>query len=175
MTSTLILGGRRSGKSARAQALASTFAEVTLIATATASDGEMAERITRHQADRPAHWHTVESPLYLASALQQADAAGCCLLVDCLTLWQTNLLLAEDETLLARETDALLAILPRLQAEVILVSNEVGWSIVPESALARRFADEVGRLHQRLAAACQRVELVVAGLPLTMKNETGTR
>lgn len=170
MPRTLILGGRRSGKSARAQQLAAQSADVVLIATATACDEEMTVRIAHHRRTRPAHWQVCEEPQALASALQRLAQPHRCVLVDCLTLWQTHLLLQTDEATLQRETDALLAVLPTLPGDILLVSNEVGWSIVPESPLARRFADEVGRLHQRLAAVCERVELVVAGLPLCMKG-----
>ncbi|WP_374335443.1 bifunctional adenosylcobinamide kinase/adenosylcobinamide-phosphate guanylyltransferase [Leeia sp.] len=170
MSRTLILGGRRSGKSARAQQLAAQAAEVVLIATATACDEEMTARIVHHRQSRPAHWQVCEEPERLADALLQLAQPQRCLLVDCLTLWQTHLLLQTDEATLQRETDAVLAVLPQLPGEVVLVSNEVGWSIVPESPLARRFADEVGRLHQRLAVVCERVELVVAGLPLCLKG-----
>ncbi|MCB6182563.1 bifunctional adenosylcobinamide kinase/adenosylcobinamide-phosphate guanylyltransferase [Leeia sp. TBRC 13508] len=171
MSSTLILGGRRSGKSRRAQALAEAYSDVVYIATATAWDEEMVERIAHHQSDRPSSWKTVESPLLLAETLLEYDHSGRCLLVDCLTLWQTNLLLLDNPQLMRQEVKALQALLPKLSAEVLLVSNEVGWSIVPENALARQFADEVGRLHQQLAACCNRVELVVAGIPVTIKAE----
>ncbi len=168
--SILILGGRRSGKSARAQSLASRFDDVCVLVTAEAGDAEMDERILRHRADRPAHWRTVEVPRRLAERLKEQSAPGRCLVVDCLTLWQTNLLLDGDEAAWAAENAALLDCLPNLPGEILLVSNEVGWGVVPDNALARRFADEVGRLHQRLAACCDRVELVVAGLPMVVKE-----
>ncbi len=169
----LILGGARSGKSALAGRRAEAFAQVVWIATAEARDAEMAERIARHRAERPAHWQTVEEPLSLAAALRRhaGNAAGAdvCLVVDCLTLWLTNLLLAEDAGLLERETAALLDTLPALPGAIVLVANEVGLGIVPENALARRFRDEAGRLNQRVAAACERVTFVAAGLPLVLK------
>ena len=168
--STLILGGRRSGKSARAQAMASCFEDVCVLVTAEPGDAEMDERIRRHQADRPVHWSTVEAPRRLPAVLTAYAAPNRCLVVDCLTLWQTNLLLDDDEAAWAAENNALLDCLPELPGEILLVSNEVGWGVVPDNALARRFADEVGRLHQRLAACCDRVELVVAWLPLVVKG-----
>lgn len=166
----LILGGMRSGKSRYAQtrAQASGLA-VTYIATAVAGDAEMAARIERHRADRPAAWTLVEEPLALAAALGQHAAPQRCVIVDCLTLWLTNLLLA-DEAALALERDALLAVLPTLRGRIILVSNEVNMGVVPMDALSRRFCDEAGFLHQALAACCQRVVLLVAGMPLTVKE-----
>jgi adenosylcobinamide kinase/adenosylcobinamide-phosphate guanylyltransferase len=166
----LILGGARSGKSALAlRRAAESGRAVVWIATAEARDAEMAERIVRHRAERPANWQTVEEPLHLAETLRRVTSADICVVVDCLTLWLTNLLLAEDETLLFRETTALLAVLPTLPGQIILVANEVGLGIVPENALARRFRDEAGRLNQRVAVACERVTFVAAGLPLALK------
>lgn len=164
----LILGGARSGKSALAErrAQASGLA-VVYVATGSAGDGEMQQRIAHHRARRPAHWRTVEEPLRLAAVLQAEAAAERCLIVDCLTLWLTNLLLGPG---LEPEREALLAALPALPGRVILVSNEVGCGIVPMNELARRFADEQGRLNQAAAAACQRVTLVAAGLPLELKG-----
>ncbi|WP_199098872.1 bifunctional adenosylcobinamide kinase/adenosylcobinamide-phosphate guanylyltransferase [Dyella sp. ASV21] len=170
---TLILGGARSGKSALAERLAHESGHpVTYIATAQAHDGEMAARIAHHRASRPAHWVSVEEPLALAAVLRAHARPGHCVLVDCLTLWLSNLLGAEDPSLLARERDALLAALPSLTGQVMLVSNEVGLGVVPMGELTRRFVDEAGRLHQALAASCERVVLVAAGLPLTLKNES---
>jgi len=165
----LILGGARSGKSALALRRAEAFEQVVWIATAEAHDAEMAERIARHRAERPAHWQTVEESLGLASALQTCCGAEACVVVDCLTLWLTNLLLAEDAGLLEREIAALLGALPDLPGQAIFVANEVGLGIVPENALARRFRDEAGRLNQTLAAACDSVTFVAAGLPLRLK------
>ena len=168
----LILGGARSGKSAFAQrqALASGFA-VTYLATAEAGDAEMATRIAHHRAERPADWGLVEEPLALAAALRAHATPDRCLLVDCLTLWLNNLLAAGDTTL-HQELDALLTTLPTLPGRILLVSNEVGQGIVPLNPLARRFRDEAGRLHQAVAACCDRVSLVIAGLPLTLKEQT---
>ncbi len=180
----LILGGARSGKSLLAEQRAGASGlPVTYIATAEARDGEMARRIAHHRQRRPADWASIEEPIALAARLQQLAAPGHCLLVDCLTLWLSNLLFAGraaeqaeagqaiDCPLFTEQTQALLAVLPTLPGQVILVSNEVGWGIVPMHPVSRLFADEQGRLNQRVAALCQRVTLVAAGLPLTLKME----
>lgn len=167
----LILGGVRSGKSALAEQRAlGSGRQVTYIATATAGDAEMAARIAHHRQRRPAVWHIVEEPLLLATALQNHATDNHCIIVDCLTLWITNLLLADDTSLLERERAALLELLPSLPGQIVLVSNEVGLGIVPLGELSRRFADEAGRLHQQLASRCERVTFVAAGLPLTLKG-----
>lgn len=166
----LLLGGARSGKSALAlRRAAESGRTVVWIATAEAGDDEMMARIARHRAERPTHWRTVEETLHLADTLRRTASADSCVVVECLTLWLTNLLLAEDATLLACETGALLDILPTLPGQIILVANEVGLGIVPENALARRFRDEAGRLNQAVAALCERVTFVAAGLPLVLK------
>lgn len=166
----LILGGARSGKSGYAEAEARRSGlEVVYLATAEAGDGEMQERIRHHRARRPAEWLCVEEPLALAAALEHHAATGRCLLVDCLTLWLSNLLIAGDERLRA-ERAALLASLEALPGRIILVSNEVGQGIVPLGELSRRFVDEAGWLHQDLAALCERVVFVVAGLPQVLKD-----
>lgn len=163
----LIIGGARSGKSGYAEKLArAQDGAVTYIATGTAGDAEMAARIAHHRAQRPADWPTVEEPLALAAALRQHAAPAACLLVDCLTLWLSNLLCAGREA----EIEGLLSILPDLPGHLILVSNEVGAGIVPENALARRFRDAQGRLNQQVAALADRVTLVAAGLPLILKQ-----
>ncbi len=165
-----ILGGARSGKSAFAQRRAlDSGLNVIYLATAQAGDAEMVERIARHRAERPADWGLVEEPLALADALKAHATPDRCLLVDCLTLWLSNLLVAGDERL-ATETQNLLDILPALPGQVLLVSNEVGQGIVPANPLARRFRDEAGRLHQSVANRCDRAIFVVAGLPLTLKD-----
>ncbi|MDD3447870.1 MAG: bifunctional adenosylcobinamide kinase/adenosylcobinamide-phosphate guanylyltransferase [Gammaproteobacteria bacterium] len=167
----LILGGARSGKSTLAERLAlESGMEVIYLATAAPADAEMAERIARHRARRPGHWGLVEEPVALAAALTRHAAGGRCLLVDCLTLWLTNLLALEDGARLAAERGALLEILPDLPGRLILVSNEVGLGIVPANGLARRFRDEAGWLHQALAARCERVVFTAAGLPLVLKG-----
>lgn len=171
MTATLVLGGARSGKSAFAQKAAETAAGVgppVLIATGQAFDDEMADRIVRHQADRGESWITVEAPLALPAAIA-ALPADTVAVVDCLTLWLSNLLMAErDVEAAAAELVAAAAACP---AQLWLVSNEVGLGIVPETPLGRRFRDEAGRLHQRLAAAVDEVYFVAAGLPLRLKPQ----
>ncbi|MBL8259780.1 MAG: bifunctional adenosylcobinamide kinase/adenosylcobinamide-phosphate guanylyltransferase [Candidatus Competibacteraceae bacterium] len=169
---TLILGGARSGKSAFAQRQALEGGlEVIYVATGQAGDGEMAERIARHRAERPATWGLVEEPLALAAALRARATPERCLLVDCLTLWLTNLLAAGDRRA-EREIRGLLDLLPALPGHVLFVSNEVGQGIVPIHPLARRFRDEAGRLHQAVARQCDRVTFIVAGLPLVLKDRS---
>jgi adenosylcobinamide kinase/adenosylcobinamide-phosphate guanylyltransferase len=183
----LIFGGARSGKSALAeQRAAAGGGRVIYVATARAEDDEMRRRIAHHQARRPASWGLVEAPLALAAALRQNAAPDVCLLVDCLTLWLSNLLFAGqaaqqaeageaiDCRLLRDETEALLDALPRLPGQIVVVSNEVGWGIVPMAPVARLFADEQGRLNQRVAAVCDRVTLVAGGLPLQLKPSPRT-
>jgi adenosylcobinamide kinase / adenosylcobinamide-phosphate guanylyltransferase len=173
---TLILGGVRSGKSRYAGELAAAHGHaVTVIATGAAQDEEMAARIEAHRASRPAQWSVVEEPLRLAAALRAAAAPRGVIVVDCLTLWLSNLLCLEDEDLMQRECASLIETLPALGADCILISNEVGFGIIPASALARRFGDEAGALHQRLAQLCDRVILMVAGLPLTLKTADSSR
>ena len=172
---TLILGGARSGKSRHAEQLAhASGLRVTYIATAQALDDEMHARIAQHQRNRPAHWRTVESPIQLAAALRAHDTSDACLLVDCLTLWLTNLMLADVPDLLASETQALWDTLPQLHARLIFVANEVGLGIVPDNPLARRFRDEAGRLNQRLAAQCYHVLFIAAGLRISLKPVAAT-
>jgi adenosylcobinamide kinase/adenosylcobinamide-phosphate guanylyltransferase len=167
----LILGGARSGKSRLAEKLAGDSAlAVTYIATSQPLDGEMNQRIAHHRERRPAYWGLIEEPVELARVLQQAAGEGRCLLVDCLTLWLTNLLMLEDAERLAAERDALLQCVATLPGEIIFVSNETGMGVVPLGELTRRYVDEAGWLHQALAERCQRVVLTVAGLPLTLKG-----
>ncbi|MCS3466829.1 adenosylcobinamide kinase/adenosylcobinamide-phosphate guanylyltransferase [Pseudomonas sp. JUb42] len=168
----LILGGARSGKSRLAERLATESGlEVTYIATSQPIDGELNERVALHRQRRPEHWGLIEEPLQLARILRDNARGGRCLLVDCLTLWLTNLLMLEDEPQrLALERDALLACLADLPGEIIFVSNETGMGIVPLGELTRRYVDEAGWLHQVLAERCERVVLSVAGLPLTLKG-----
>lgn len=172
MTTTLVLGGARSGKSAFAQKAAEKAAVLgrpILIATGQAFDDEMAERIARHRADRGESWTTVEAPLDLAEAIEAlpADAVA---VVDCLTLWLSNLMLAEREVEVA--ASPLIEAVAASPARLWLVSNEVGLGIVPETPLGRRFRDEAGRLHQRLATVTDEVYFVAAGLPLRLKPQT---
>jgi adenosylcobinamide kinase/adenosylcobinamide-phosphate guanylyltransferase len=182
----LIIGGARSGKSALAemQARHSGLA-VVYLATARAEDAEMARRVAHHRQRRPVHWTCIEEPLELAAALRRCAAADTCIVVDCLTLWLSNLFFAGraaaqaeagecvDCPLLTDQIAALLASLPALPGRLILVSNEVGCGIVPMNPLARMFADELGRLNQQVAAVCDRVTLTVAGLPLELKGPAG--
>lgn len=163
------MGGVRSGKSRHAEELAARHGAVTVIATATAGDEEMAARIAAHRARRPSHWRVREEPIVLGGALLEVSRPGSMVIVDCLTLWLTNILVQSDERLLQRESAALLAAVRSAPGAVALVSNEVGCGIVPINELARRFADEAGSLHQRLAQVCDRVVWMVAGLPLTVK------
>lgn len=167
----LILGGARSGKSrlAERQAADSGLA-VVYIATSQPLDGEMSARVAHHRARRPDHWSLVEEPVELARVLREHASAGTCLLVDCLTLWLTNLLMLEDEARLAAERDALLACIAELPGRVLLVSNETGLGVVPLGELTRRYVDEAGWLHQALAERCTRVTFTVAGLPMLLKG-----
>jgi adenosylcobinamide kinase/adenosylcobinamide-phosphate guanylyltransferase len=178
----LILGGARSGKSRHAEQLARAAAlPVAYIATARAGDAEMAARIAQHRAGRPAAWHTIEAPVDLAAALRGAAAPGKLVIVDCLTLWLSNLLFdlhPEDPAHgpvtppphYEEQRAALLLCLPRLPGTVLCVSNEIGFGVVPMGALTRFFADEMGRLNQEVAALAARVTLMVAGLPVGLKG-----
>lgn len=166
--STLVLGGARSGKSRHAQALAEAAGgRLVYVATAQAFDDEMADRISRHQADRDARWTTVEAPLDLAATVARHASPDVTLLVDCLTLWTSNLLLAEKPWEL--ELDALTAAVASNKGRMILVSNEVGLGIVPDNALARRFRDMAGTINQKIAAVATHVHFVAAGLSLVLK------
>ncbi|WP_346840783.1 bifunctional adenosylcobinamide kinase/adenosylcobinamide-phosphate guanylyltransferase [Metapseudomonas otitidis] len=167
----LILGGARSGKSRLAERQAADSGlTVVYIATSQPLDGEMSARVAHHRARRPDHWGLVEEPVELARVLREHASAGTCLLVDCLTLWLTNLLMLEDEARLAAERDALLACIAELPGRVLLVSNETGLGVVPLGELTRRYVDEAGWLHQALAERCTRVTFTVAGLPMLLKG-----
>ncbi|MES5537078.1 bifunctional adenosylcobinamide kinase/adenosylcobinamide-phosphate guanylyltransferase, partial [Acinetobacter baumannii] len=144
---------------------------VTYVATAQALDPEMQSRIAHHQNQRPAHWSLVEEPLFLAKTLQKIDRPNQIILVDCLTLWLTNLLLLEDQNIQQFECEQLLKILPTLESEVILVSNETGLGVVPLGEISRRFVDEAGRLHQALGQIANKVVFCVAGFPMILKGE----
>ena len=166
---TLVVGGARSGKSGLAERLITeTGRPRRYIATAEAWDDEMRDRIARHRADRGADWVTVEAPLDLAAALAAARPEEM-VLIDCATLWLSNHLLADHD--LEAETARLLSALATCPAPVAVVSNEVGWGIVPDNALARRFRDAQGRLNQRIAAQAGLVIGVMAGLPVMLKGE----
>ena len=165
---TLVLGGARSGKSRHAESLAEARpGDCVYLATAEPLDAEMAARIRAHQAGRGERWRTVEEPLELSDALREAAGSDRVVLVDCLTLWLSNLLGAGRDPDL--ETDKLVTALTGLSGPVVLVSNEVGQGVVPDNALARAFIDHAGRLHQAVAAVAQSVIFMVAGLPLQMK------
>ncbi|NUG11079.1 bifunctional adenosylcobinamide kinase/adenosylcobinamide-phosphate guanylyltransferase [Acinetobacter seifertii] len=168
----LILGGARSGKSRLAEQTAiSTQLPVTYVATAQALDPEMQSRIAHHQNQRPVHWALVEEPLFLANALKKIDQPNQIILVDCLTLWLTNLLLLEDQSVQKFEYGQLLKVLPTLESEIILVSNETGLGVVPLGEISRRFVDESGRLHQALGQIADKVVFCVAGFPMILKGE----
>jgi len=167
MAIILITGGARSGKSVRAEARARAFAgKPVYIATAEALDAEMADRIARHRARRGNEWLERETPLELVAALDETDGGGA-RLVDCLTLWLSNLLHAGRDWTSA--TAALTDALARQRSPVVLVTNEVGLGIVPDNALARRFRDAAGIMNQTIARAADEVEFVVAGLPVRIK------
>ncbi|WP_286237325.1 bifunctional adenosylcobinamide kinase/adenosylcobinamide-phosphate guanylyltransferase [Neptuniibacter halophilus] len=166
----LILGGARSGKSRIAQErAAATTSPVIYIATARVGDTEMEQRIELHRQNRPAEWQVLEVPEALPAELKRLSGQGCTVLVDCLTLWLTNLLLQSEQTMqqgMAELTGAV----AQFQGDLILVSNEVGWGIVPMGELSRQFQDNTGRLHQDLAALVERVTLSVAGIALEVKG-----
>ena len=165
---TLVLGGARSGKSRYAEGLFAAWpGERVYLATAEAGDAEMQARIRHHRERRGEAWMTVEEPLELAAALVREAQGGRAVLVDCLTLWLSNITLAERD--IEAEAAALIAALGRCAGPIVLVSNEVGQGIVPENPLARRFRDDAGRLHQEVARVADRVVLVTAGLAQILK------
>ena len=168
----LILGGARSGKSRLAEQIAKDSGlSIVYIATAQALDEEMQQRIQHHQQQRPSHWQLCEEPIFLADQLLQLDQENQLILVDCLTLWLTNLLLAEDAALQQQQTEKLLKVLPQLKSDIVLVSNETGLGVVPMGEISRRFVDEAGRLHQALGQLADKVVFCVAGFPMILKGE----
>ncbi len=175
LETSLILGGARSGKTRRALGLAATRTHPVYIATAEAFDDEMAERIAAHRAERGSAWTTVEAPIELAAAIDEVGrvsretgrTAETAIVIDCLTLWLSNLMHAERD--IASETESLLAAMSRSYCPVLVVSNEVGLGIVPDNAMARAFRDHQGRLNQAVASAVPVVEFVTAGLPRRLK------
>jgi len=172
MIKQLILGGVRSGKSKIAQQLAiDSHLDVIYIATSEARDAEMQTRINQHRAQRPSHWQTIEESLCLAQTIEQHADQQHCILVECLTLWLSNLLMLKNSDRLRTELSAFTTLITRLQSPVILVSNESNMGVTPLGELSRHYCDEMGILHQQLAAQCDRVILSVAGLPLTLKGE----
>ena len=174
MSSLFVLGGARSGKSRHAIAAQPARARVAFIATAEPGDPDMTARIARHRAERPPHWTTIEEPVDLAArirALRGIDAA----IVDCITLWISNLMLRgdPDEAILGA-ADGLARLLPACAFDVTLISNEVGEGVHPETEAGLRFRDLLGSVNQRFAAACDRVVLMVAGLPLALKTPSSS-
>ena len=170
----LVLGGARSGKSRYAEQQAvQSGKEVLYIATAEAGDAEMALRIKHHRESRSQHWQTIEEPIKLAEVIQKYSQKNNCLLVDCLTLWLSNILFDKQGELqlqrFEKEIKALLDVLEQVSGQVILVSNEVGQGVVAIDKMTRRFVDEAGFLHQKIAQISQRVVLVTAGLPQVLK------
>ena len=167
----LILGGARSGKSRYAEQIAQDLNHpVIYVATAQAHDVEMQQRIEHHQQQRPCAWKSVEEPLFLADQLLAHDRAEQVILVDCLTLWMSNLLLHEDARLQQQQCQKLYETLPTLQSHIILVSNETGLGVVPLGQLSRQFVDESGRLHQQLGQLADGVYFCVAGFPIKLKG-----
>jgi adenosylcobinamide kinase / adenosylcobinamide-phosphate guanylyltransferase len=164
---TLILGGARAGKSRFAEEIIERTAEPALcLATAEPRDEEMRLRIAAHRARRQANWTTVEEPLELVNILLAERARP--VLIDCLTLWLSNLMDAKRD--IGFESERLLSVLPRAETPVVMVANEVGLSIVPDNAMAREFRDHAGRLNQGIAKLAQRVVFMAAGLPLALKG-----
>jgi len=182
MARTLVFGGARSGKSAYAEKLAlESGKQVVYIATARAGDGEMSTRIAHHRQQRPAEWRTVEEPLALADMIGQWAAPHRLILVDCLTLWLSNLMFSDGTdypdvgdialpALFHAQRARLLQTLADCASDIVLVSNEVGMGIVPYGAISRSFTDEAGRLNQAVAAICDGAVFVAAGLPLYLKG-----
>jgi adenosylcobinamide kinase/adenosylcobinamide-phosphate guanylyltransferase len=179
---SLILGGVKSGKSRYAEQLAISQLSglrvdgavadntICLIATATVLDDEMAMRVKKHQVDRDSSWKTLEEPIELSKALGSAQEQHQVIVIDCLTLWLTNLLMLEDNALLEKELSGFESALITSRANIIMVSNETNMGIMPLGEITRQYCDRAGLLHQRLARVCDRVDLVVAGLPLSLKK-----
>ncbi|NOY67779.1 MAG: bifunctional adenosylcobinamide kinase/adenosylcobinamide-phosphate guanylyltransferase [Gammaproteobacteria bacterium] len=168
----LILGGIKSGKSRIAEQHAQTSGlNVIYIATATAEDDEMRARILAHQQQRNPDWALIEEPLKLAESIEQYATENTCLLIECLTLWLTNLLCLENEKRFKQERQSFMDAVKHTPGTIIFVSNETSMGIVPLGNLSRRFCDEAGLLHQQLAQLCNRVDLIVAGLPHTLKGK----
>lgn len=174
---SLILGGVKSGKSRYAEQQVRVWAaqagnsdhSVVYLATAeNREDDDFSQRITRHRAQRPPEWKTIEEPFNISPIIAAASGENQCVLLECLTLWVSNLL--QNEATISQHIDEFCETLQTYQGEIILVSNETGLGIMPPNALARRFGDEVGILHQRLAGLCDEVVLTVAGLPTILKT-----
>jgi adenosylcobinamide kinase/adenosylcobinamide-phosphate guanylyltransferase len=178
---SLILGGVKSGKSRYAENCVKAFIakhqlsgdSVCLIATAEALDDAMLKRIENHKLQRPDSWSIIEEPINLASAVLAAEKTSKIILIDCLTLWLTNLLMLEDESKLSNEIEIFLKVASDCTAELVIVSNETNMGVMPLGDLTRDYCDKVGTLHQSLAEVCDHVSLVVAGLPLSLKYPIG--
>ena len=172
MSHFLVLGGARSGKTGFAERLTIRLGQrPAYLATAETLDDEMRERVRTHRQKRPAHFATIEEPLRLANALREAAETHDAILVDCLTLWITNLIIANEPV--AEAVDELIAALGEItRSRIIMVTNEVGLGIVPDNAMARLFRDLAGSTHQRIADICPDVYFVVAGLPMVLKGES---
>jgi len=169
----LVTGGARSGKSKYAELRAGELGDRRLyVATAEAKDDEMAQRIAEHKKRRSNDWTTIEEPVELSSALLAQRGRTDCALVDCLTIWLSNLLLHRNTEFASEKLEELVETLPRLDFHVVLVTNEVGWGIVPDNVLARQFRDLAGWANQRIAAAASEVVLTVAGIPMIVKKAT---
>jgi len=169
----LVTGGARSGKSKYAeQRIVELGGRRLYVATAEAKDEEMARRIIEHQKRRGNQWAAVEEPVELTEALLARRGQTDCALVDCLTLWLSNLLIRHDGKYVEEKLEHLLDALPRLDFHVVFVTNEVGWGIVPDNSLARQFRDLAGWANQRIAAAANEVILTVAGVPMIVKKDT---
>jgi adenosylcobinamide kinase/adenosylcobinamide-phosphate guanylyltransferase len=167
----LVLGGAKSGKSSWAlRYTESSYRSYLFLATAEVQDEEMRERVNRHRQQRRAEWQLLEEPIEIAEALETKISGPEAVLIDCLTLWQTNVLLQKGEEQVRFYQSGLLRALERKKQAVIIVSNEVGTGIVPEKALGRRFRDHAGELNQKVAALADRVVFVMAGLPLYLKG-----
>ena len=176
MPISLILGGVRSGKSRLAEQLAhQTQQPVTYIATAQAHDQEMHERIQDHQKRRPPHWKLIEEPFSLGTQITNQQSQNGCLIIDCLTLWITNLLLNPDPLAWNQERASFLTALRHNQCTLIIVSNETGLGIIPLGELSRRFVDAAGAIHQELAMQADTVIFMVAGLPQILKSPSQTK
>ena len=167
-----ILGGARSGKSRLAEQIAQQLGKTVIyVATAQAGDAEMQARIQHHRQQRPKTWKLCEEPLYLAQQLKVLDHPNAVILVDCLTLWMSNLLMQSADNFAEQQISALLDVLTHLQADIILVSNETGLGVVPMGEITRKFVDETGRLHQQLGGIADKVLFCVAGFPMLLKGE----
>ena len=182
MTRTFLLGAARSGKSAHAEKIAEgSGKEVVYLATAQAHDREMEVRIAHHRRQRNPSWQTVETPIYLGDAISQWNGPDRVLIVDCLTVWISNLLFVEQRdypevgvidppACFAEQREAFVRSLGQVQGDIVIVSNEVGMGIIPQGAVSRWFVDEAGRMNQAVAAKCERVLWVAAGLAMSMKG-----